>query len=116
MKGWIKVFECCVATQGVTWIDSSNSQVWLFPVQICEREISILTANLCLSCIIKPKMPHFKGLPVVLSKARNSSQSFGCNMHPGDAFWLGNTVYCLGIDFSLSVVMTKALIDNDSHY
>ena len=70
MKGWIKVFECRVATQGVTWIYSSNSQVWLFPVQICKSEISILTANLCLSCIIKPKMPHFKGLPVVLPKAR----------------------------------------------
>lgn len=70
VKGWIKVFECRVATQGVTWIYSSNSQVWLFPVQTCKREISILTANLCLSCIIKPKMPHSKGLPVVLPKAR----------------------------------------------
>lgn len=112
MKGWIKVFECCVATQGVTRIYSWNSQVYLFPVQICKREISIFTANLCLSCIIKPEMPHFKGLPVVLPKARNSFRSFGSNMHPGDALWLGNTVYCLGTDFSFSV----ALIDNDSHY
>lgn len=118
LKGWIKVFECRVATQGVTWSYSSNSQVWLFPVEMCKREISILAANLCLSCIIKPKMPHFKGLPVVLPKARNSFRSFGCNMHPGDAFWLGNTVYCHGTDFSFPVVMTKALIiiDSDSHY
>ena len=65
------------------------------------------------------KAKNFKGLPVVLPKARNSFRSFGCNMHPGDAFWLGNTVYFLRTDFSLSVVMTKALIiviDNDSHY
>lgn len=69
MKGWIKVFECRVATQGVTWIYSSNSQVWLFPVQICKREISILTANLCLS-VLYYKAKNFKGLPVVLPKAR----------------------------------------------
>lgn len=65
----------------------------------------------------KPKMPHFKGLPLVLPKARNSFRSFGCNIHPGDAFGWEILYIVMEPIFSFPVVMTKALIiDNYSHY